>query len=85
MHTTEQVGQTVLVFGYDDKMHMIWHEAVSPNGNAGIALVLRKKINIHVVVADGKECLLASISALCHMMWVVRNYYSGDPCHCYVL
>ncbi len=81
MRLAQRVTQTELIGRDQDQVHMIRHEAVDKNLRATRSTGRREQSPILGVVLVAKEGLLASITALGHMMRQPRDNHSWKSRH----
>jgi hypothetical protein len=51
-----------------DQVHMVWHQAVSPDFHVRLARLLPKKVPVNLLIAVFKEDRFATIATLRHVM-----------------
>ncbi len=73
---TEVVRQAVVVFGYDDSMYVIWHQAISQNLDCRTIQEIPGEIQISTVVLLVEESRLSTYPALSNM---VRKTWDHQP------
>ena len=73
--------QGFLALGNDDKVNVIWHEAVAPDLNGVACAPPVDQVEVGLVVVIGKEGLLPTIAALGDVVRKTGGYSSGYPCH----
>jgi hypothetical protein len=81
MRLAQRVTQTELIGRDQDQVYMIRHEAVDKNLRATRSTGRREQSPILGVVLVAKEGLLASITALGHMMRQPRDNHSWKSRH----
>ena len=64
----EQITQAILVFGYRHQVHVIRHQAVSPDIDSSAHLFLNQKAQISPIVALGKKVRCLRLPR-CVMWW----------------
>ena len=65
----------------EDQMYVIWHEAVGPDGDVGLASLLSQQVEVDFMVAVFKEDGFAPVSALGYVMGKSGDHDSSETCH----
>jgi hypothetical protein len=81
MRLAQRITQTELVARDHDQVHMVRHQAVDESLRAARSTRRRQQSPLLGVVLVTKKGSLASMTALCQMMWNPRNNHSLKPCH----
>ena len=64
-----------------DQMHMVGHQAVSPDSHIRLARLLAKKIAVNLLIAVFKKNRFSSIAALRHVVWQTGYHHAGQTSH----
>ena len=81
MHPREGAAQAVPVPGRQDQVHMVGHQAPSPDLDPGGAAFAAQQVAIERVILLGKEGLLPAVAALGHVMRTAGHDDPGEACH----
>jgi hypothetical protein len=73
MSISEEHCQAIGPRRYDNEMHMIGHQTVGPDLYTRSGFSRSQQRDVCCVIARRKEGLLPSVTALCHMVRMVRN------------
>ena len=73
--------QGLFVWGNDDQVDMVGHEAVAPEFNCIVCAPLADEVEVGLIVFVGEEGLLATVAALGDVVRVDWCNGSRYPCH----
>jgi hypothetical protein len=62
-------------------VHVVGHQAPSPNLHRRRSMMMRQKITIKSVIHITEKHLLTAIATLCDMVWNIRNNDSNKSGH----
>ncbi len=78
---TDSVRKAGFIFGYDDEMDVVVHEAVADQRDLICRQIFRKQLEIDGSVVVGEENDLAVIAALCYMVHPTGDNDTGSASH----
>jgi hypothetical protein len=79
--SVEGPGQSVLSLGDADKMHMIWHQTISPNLYTVSRGIFRKPADVASIIGFPVEYGLIVVPPLHEMVGISHDYGSGEAGH----
>jgi hypothetical protein len=64
-----------------DQVHVVWHQAVSPDFHIRLARLFPKKIAVNLLIAVFKENRFSTIATLRHVMRETGYHHAGQTRH----
>lgn len=81
MSFPDRPPQALLRFRNHDHMHVVRHQAVSPNLHLPVGAPLGHQADVCLIVFFTEKSRLPAIAPLCDVMGEARRHHSCDPCH----
>src|SRR5512136_2678491 len=78
---TDPPSESVFTFRYGNEMHMIRHEAVSPDFHSVLPAPLCHDVDVLIVVVVAEEGWQTPIPTLCNMVGNAGCYNTSDTSH----
>jgi hypothetical protein len=75
--TAEPIGLSRI----QDQVHVVWHQAVSPDFHIRLARLFPKKIAVNLLIAVFKENRFSTIATLRHVMRETGYHHAGQTRH----
>src|SRR5271170_368254 len=75
--TAEPIG----LWRIQDQVHVVWHQAVSPDFHICLARLFPKKIAVNLLIAVFKENRFSTIATLRHVMRETGYHHAGQTRH----
>jgi hypothetical protein len=75
--TAEPIGLSRI----QDQVHVVWHQAVSPDFHIRLARLFPKKIAVNLLIAVCKENRFSTIATLRHVMRETGYHHAGQTRH----
>ena len=81
MNGAKHPCQAVLVLWHDDKVNVIWHEAICPYRYTRFSLGLCQLFQVGVIVTVVEKRFHSAVAALRDVVWVAWNHKARHPWH----
>ena len=76
-----RTAQPIRVPRVQDQVHMVWHQAVSPDFDFRLAHLLPRKIAVNLLIAVLKENRFSAIATLRHVVRETGYHHSRQTRH----